>query len=177
MTQELEEGFSTVRSNSTLEQLYQAYQRVSSQRHRISVPIDAVIKEAGLWDQRNEAKDVLTKNKRLLQLDEGDWASADADTRAVHVTDPMRTENVHGYQELRKLTMMAFTETPAVDRQTHFFELHPEKGSWALTDKGELLKRFAHVGEAELMCERLQAYHAAELERATDRMEQKEVER
>jgi hypothetical protein len=104
-------------SFDTLERLYRAYQRVSSQRQRISVPIDAVIKEAGLWDSRESARQALLQNRRLLQLDEGDWASADADTRAVHLTDPIRTVNVHGYPQLRKLTMMAFTEAPQLLRE------------------------------------------------------------
>jgi hypothetical protein len=99
-------------NTSTVERLYRAYRAVSSQRQRISVPIDAVIKEAGLWDQRDAARDVLAKNKHLLQLDQGDWASADEDTRQVHLTDAMRTENWLGQQQLRKLLMMAFTERP-----------------------------------------------------------------
>jgi hypothetical protein len=226
----------------TIERLYEAYQKVSTKQERTSVPIDAVIKEAGLWqsaEARESASQALLESRFLLQLDEGDWPSADVDTKAVHLTDPMRTENRHGYLELRKLTMMAFVEAPCQrasgelskkaeelllaklaagndiyyardlcradlenegyrtaeideavnrvldrvgipdesemepegERQRHCFEIHPEHGCHILTDNGQLLKRFAHQGEAEAMCQRLQAFYAAELEGKMDAIE------
>jgi hypothetical protein len=101
--------------DETIKRLYQAYRNVSAERQRTSVPIDAVIKEAGLWENRESATQALLENRELLRLDEGDWASASLDTKAVHLTDPMRTKNRHGRPELRKLTMVAFTEEPRRD--------------------------------------------------------------
>ncbi|MBV8224952.1 MAG: hypothetical protein JO232_07180 [Verrucomicrobia bacterium] len=156
----------------TIHRLYQAYEKVSAERQRSMVPIDAVIKEAGIWENRESARTILLDNRRFLQLDQGDWASADTDTKAMYLTDPTRTENRNGYPEYRKLTMMAFIREPTRDLvERHCYELHPENGAHVLTDNGELLKRFAHESEAEAMCQRLQAFYAAELEGKMDAIE------
>jgi hypothetical protein len=188
-------------SSDIIERLYESYQNVSAERQRISVPIDLVIKEAGLWDSRESARQALFENRRLLQLDEGDWASADADTKAVHLIDPLRTENRHGELELRKLTMMAFIVAPDLEKRAeeqffaklsepiyeiyrrvsnererledlrkvnsearHFYELHPESGTWVLTDVGEPIARFNNLKAAEQTCCDFQEAYAAELE-------------
>jgi hypothetical protein len=72
---------------------------------RSSFYISDIIRKAGLWKVRDEAWMSLNRNKSLLQLDTGDWPTADPEQQALMIKD-----------DGKKRLMIAFHTEPGTQK-------------------------------------------------------------